>query len=264
MNKQLLHKGANINYKVSGTGEAVVLLHGFLEDLSMWDDITDKLVASSTVISLDLPGFGKSGIIEETHSMELMAEVVNEVLIAENFDHCTIIGHSMGGYVSLSMAELFPEKLVGLVLFHSQAADDDEQTKINRDRTIDIIKRNHSKFISNFIPDLFAEENISLYGDEIHKLISISLKTKDEGIIAALRGMRNRKDYRNLLSEVNFPVLFIVGKQDSKIPLEKINQQLILPRISESLILDKVGHMGFIEAKVNTFATVVNFIHKYK
>jgi len=76
-------------------------------------------------------------------------------------------------------------------------------------------------------------------------------------------GMRDRKDYLSLLSSTDIPILFIVGKQDSKIPLEKINAQLILPHISEALLLDNVGHMGFIEAKENTFATIKNFIHKY-
>lgn len=263
VNNQLLYKGSKINYIVEGKGKTVVLLHGFLEEISIWESISQTLMEYYKVIMIDLPGFGKSEVISEIHSMELMAEVVNEIILTENSSECIIVGHSMGGYVSLAFADMFPEKIRGVVLFHSQAGADDENAKINRDRTIDIVLNNHSKFINNFIPTLFAEQNIAACRSEIDQLTRISLGTKDEGIIAALKGMRDRKDYLNLLKEGNFPVMFIIGKQDSKIPLGKINQQIILPKVSEALILENVGHMGFIEAKENTFASIVNFINKY-
>jgi len=247
-----------------GSGSTVVLLHGFLEELSIWNDISQKLSLTNQVIAIDLPGFGKSGSISETHSMNLMAEVVNEILLSECVSVCIIIGHSMGGYIALAFAELFPKKISGLVLFHSQASADDCEAKKNRDRTIEIVNNNHSKFISSFIPLLFTETNVGKYKVEIEHLTKVSLQTKDEGIIASLRGMRDRKDHIELLKELKIPILFIVGKQDSRIPLEKINQQISLPRISEALILDNVGHMGFIEAKDITFASIASFIERYK
>ncbi len=264
MNKLINIKGLNINYNIAGNSiNTIVLLHGFLEDLSIWDDLSSSLSKSYKIIAIDLPGFGKSGMLGDIHSMNLMAETVNHILEFEKINKCFIVGHSMGGYVSLAFAELFPKKISGLVLFHSQASADDEKAKKIRNKTIEIIKKNHSKFISSFIPTLFAEQNITRYKDEIDILTKVSLKTKDEGIIAALYGMRDRKDYLKLLSELQIPVLFIVGKQDSKIPLEKINPQITLPKISEVLFLDNVGHMGFIEAKDITFATLRGFIDKY-
>lgn len=263
MTKHLSYNNTTISYTIEGDGKAVVLLHGFLEDSSIWDEFKNRLIESHKVICIDLPGFGKSGIVEESHTMELMADVVNTVAISESIGRFTIIGHSMGGYVSLATADKYPEKLSGLVLFHSQGAADDKQAKINRDRTIEVVKNNHSKFISAFIPTLFAECNIEKYKSEIDSLTQTCLATNDQGIIAALSGMRDRKDYVSLLETIDIPILFIIGKQDSKIPLEKINQQIMLPKISETLVLDKVGHMGFIEAKENTFATICNFIDKY-
>ena len=264
VNKQLVYNSTAINYNIVGSGSTVVLLHGFLEELSIWDNLSKKLSLTIQVITIDLPGFGKSGLISESHSMNLMADVVNEILITECVSKCIIVGHSMGGYVALAFAELFSDKLSGLILFHSQAAADDCKAKKNRDRTIEIVKNNHSKFISSFIPELFCEMNVGKYKSEIEHLIKVSLQTKDEGIIASLRGMRDRKDQIELLKELNIPILFIVGKQDSRIPLEKINQQISLPKISEVLMMDNVGHMGFIEAKDITFASIESFVNRYQ
>jgi pimeloyl-ACP methyl ester carboxylesterase len=168
----------------------------------------------------------------------------------------------MGGYVSLAFAALYPEKLNGLVLFHSQAAADNAEGKVNRDRTIEIVKGNHAKFIHSFIPTLFAEKNVNNFSAEIEKLQEVSAKTPSEGIVAALAGMRERNDSLELISEINIPLFFIVGKQDSRISLSVIMNQLSLPRSCEAIILDDVGHMGFIEAEEITYLVLEHFIER--
>lgn len=263
MNKQLTYKEARINYTTSGSGHTVVLLHGFLENLTMWDEFSKKLSITNNVIAIDLPGFGQSDIIINNHSMRLMAETVMQVLEKECISKCIMAGHSMGGYVTLAFAELFEDKLDGIILFHSHAAADDEEAKINRNRTIKIVANNHAKFISGFIPSLFTEENAAKFSSEIEQLINSSLLTKNEGVIAALAGMRDRRDYLTLLSELEIPVFFIAGKKDSRIPIEKITQQITLPKISEALLLENVGHMGFIEDKDLTYKAVAGFITRY-
>lgn len=262
MDKLIKYRDSQIYYQIAGNGDAVVLLHGFLEDHSIWNSLAEKLCINHTVIAIDLPGFGKSDVIADIHPMELMADIVNQVVISENITKFIVVGHSMGGYVSLAFADLFPNKLDGIVLFHSQAGSDDEEAKLNRNRTIQIVEKDHSKFIGAFIPTLFAEENISKFKNEINHLTRISSATSDKGIIAALAGMRDRKDYRETLKRINVPILFIIGKQDSKISLENINQQIILPNHSESLILGNVGHMGFIESEKITASAIISFIEK--
>jgi len=263
MDKQLLYQGHTIRYRVEGSGPAMVLLHGFLESLEMWDDFVLALSKMNKVITLDLPGFGRTDVFSENHSMELMADVVNVVMEEEQIKHCILAGHSMGGYVSLAFAKKYGEKLKGLVLFHSQAAADDEQAKVNRDRTIDIVKKNHKDFIAAFIPSLFAEQNIEKFKNKIEEARAVSLETSADGIIAALAGMRDREDHRNLLQKLDVPVLFISGKQDSRIPPEKILPQIALPKHSEALILEDVGHMGFIEARKQTLRTLAHFAIKW-
>lgn len=262
MEKQLKFENGQLNYSLSGDGKAVVLLHGFLEDISIWNDFSNKLSDKYKVISIDLPGFGKSSVFSETHTMEFMAKAVNHILDRENVDTSVICGHSMGGYVSLAFAELFPQKLRGLVLFHSQAAADSDEAKVNRSRTIEIVNSNHSEFIHAFIPTLFAGKNVEIFSDEIDRLQKVSAKTKKEGITAALSGMKDRKDSLKLISEADYPVYFIVGKQDSKIALPLIMEQIKLPKNSEALLLENVGHMGFIEAREITYKALKHFIER--
>lgn len=261
--KQIFYQDAKIVYTTSGLGKVVVLLHGFLEDLTMWDEFVGKLSYNNMVISIDLPGFGASGMISNNHGMHIMADVVAAVIENEGVSKCTIVGHSMGGYVALAFANNFADKLRGLVLFHSQAAADDKNTKVNRDRTIKIVENNHAKFISSFIPSLFSDENAIKFSSKIMQIVDKSLLISNEGIIAALAGMRDRDDYLELLTQLEIPVLFIVGKKDSRIPLNKISKQIGLPKISESLIMDNVGHMGFIEANELTYNAVEGFLKRY-
>jgi len=261
--KQISYQNAKIVYTTRGVGKVVVLLHGFLEDLTMWDEFVGKLSSNYKVISIDLPGFGESGMISNNHGMNTMADVVAAVIENEGESKCTIVGHSMGGYVALAFANKYENKLVGLVLFHSQAAADDEKTKVNRNRTIEIVENNHAKFISSFIPSLFSDENAIKLSSKIKHIVDKSLLTTNEGIIAALAGMRDRGDYLKMLPKLDIPVLFIAGKQDSRISLEKISNQIILPKTSESLIMGNVGHMGFIEAPELTYKAVEGFLRRY-
>jgi pimeloyl-ACP methyl ester carboxylesterase len=262
MDKQLQSDSGHVFYKKIGSGSAIVFLHGFLEDHSIWNDFTDQLQNKYTCICIDLPGFGKSSVFNEKHEMHFMAKKVNEILTYEEIEKCIVVGHSMGGYVSLAFTKLFPEKLNGLVLFHSQADSDSEESKKNRDRTIKIVQQNHTAFIHSFIPSLFAEENISAYKTEIEELRKIAGKTTDKGIVAALLGMRDRERHLDTLENLKVAVYFIIGKQDSKIPLETILPQLKLPANCEALIMDEVGHMGFIEAKEKTFLSLEHFLER--
>ena len=262
MLKQTIFEDGFISYEVKGSGKAVCLLHGFLEDHSIWNDFMESLSATYTVIAIDLPGFGKSPALSEIHSMDLMARAVKAVLESEQINQCIMVGHSMGGYVLLAFAQLFDKMLKGLVLFHSQAAADTEEGKLNRDRTIEIVKGSHASFIHAFIPSLFAEANVERFSKEIENLQTVSASTKPEGIVAALAGIKKRDDSLELLSSLDIPVFFIIGKQDSKISLDDVINQLTYPSNCEALILDNVGHMGFIEAEDITYLALEHFIER--
>lgn len=251
-----------INYTDTGRGKPIVLLHGFLESLDIWDHFTKKLSESFRVICIDLPGHGKSQVFEGDLTMGVMADWVKAVLDHLNVKSCVMVGHSMGGYTTLEFAMKYPDMLKGFVLFHSHASADTEEARENRRRTINIVKLNKGGFIKEFIPDLFAEENAMIFEDEIRKLQEQASKTSAEAIIAALGAMRDRTAKIELLLNTRVPVLFIAGKEDARIPVQNIMAQAILPNHAEVLILGKTGHMGFIEAREKTLEMLKSFARK--
>jgi len=253
------YKNKKIYYRVAGKGSCLVLLHGFLESQNIWKKYVEHLSKHLKVVTLDLPGHGRSDNIDEVHSMELMADVVHNLLQALQIDKCVIIGHSMGGYVALAFADLFADKVKGFGLFHSHALADTTETKINRGRAIQVVKDNHKDFISTFIPDLFTLKNQERLANDIKKLQMESRQMEKEGIIAALSGMRQRTNKLKLLKNTKVPVLFIIGKKDSRTPLSIMNEQISLPKQSEVLILSDVAHMGFLEAQNTCLLFIQDF-----
>lgn len=259
MKKITQFQGKNIIYNLSGKGPALVLLHGFIESKRIWDDFTETLCKQFTVIAVDLPGHGESSLLAETHSMQLMAEAVKAVLQAEKIESAVITGHSMGGYVALQFAVDNTELVKGLVLFHSHAAADSEETKVNRRRTIQIVRQNRGGFIKQFIPDLFDPDHVAEYNDAIADLQDQAALMAPEAIIAALQGMRDRSDRIQYLELTRIPVLFIIGKRDSRMPSNQLLVQAAIPSHSETLLLEGVGHMGFIEAPEKTLKALEYF-----
>lgn len=259
MKKTVQYQHKNISYQVSGSGPALVLLHGFLESKAIWDDFTETLQKEFTVIAIDLPGHGESGMIDETHSMQIMAGAVKEVLQAETIVNAIITGHSLGGYVALQFAVDNEEMVKGLVLFHSHANADTDEAKENRRRTINIVNQNRGGFIRQFIPDLFDQKHVAEYTDAIQKLQDQAALMTPEAIIAALSGMRDRPNQLQYLLLTEIPVLFIIGKQDNRMPYHQLMAQAVIPSHSEILLLEDVGHMGYIEAPGKTLQALRHF-----
>lgn len=254
--------GTPIHFRFTGSGPCVVLLHGFLESVEIWDKFVSYLEKDFSVLSIDLPGHGRSGVAGEIHSMELMAASVFSVTDHLGIGNFTVCGHSMGGYISLKMAEIRSRQIHGVVLFHSHAAPDDEAAKENRRRTINIVNLNRSNFIHQFIPDLFAEENKERLSDEIEALTNRSAAISTKSVVASIRGMMEREGSLELLMATEIPFLFIIGKKDSRMQYNKLMAQAMLPAHAEILLLDNVGHMGFMEAPEKTLPVVAHFFRR--
>ncbi|MCF8367838.1 MAG: alpha/beta hydrolase [Bacteroidales bacterium] len=262
MERKLVLSGNTVSYRLEGKGNTIVLLHGFLESKTMWNFFSRQLSKKFQVLSIDLPGHGKTDVFSQIHTMKLMAEVVNTVLENERISKCAMVGHSMGGYVTAEFASLFAAKLSGICFFHSQVEGDDDEAKKNRDRTIELIEKYKVSFIRSFIPDLFAPENLELYTSDIEKLKAEAGLMTEGAIVSALHGMKQRMDYLELISTLPFPVAFVAGKKDVRIPLEKIFSQVKIPPHGEILVMENVGHMGHIESKEKTLAFVQSFCER--
>jgi len=239
------YKNKQINCETFGKGSAIVLLHGFLESATMWKFLLPQLSKQNTVITIDFPGHGKSEIVSEIHSMELMAEVVDEILKKLEIASATFIGHSMGGYVALACAELFPKKVEKLILLNSTPAADSEEKKENRNRAIKVIDQNPKAFISMAIRNLFAENSREKFSSEIQKLKTEALSFPIEGIKAAIKGMRNRKNRTTILKNFNNEKYIILAEDDPFLPIEET--QKLAESCGAKVIIIEGSHMSTVE-----------------
>ena len=255
----ILYQGKKVAYSCKGKGSALVFIHGFCADSRMWDDFA-PLFPNHKFICVDLPGFGQSEL-QHTSSIEEMAATVFAVLKHLKIASYVLIGHSMGGYVILMMAQQNAAQLKGLCLFHSHPFADTDEKKVNRQKSIDFIHRNgHIHFVKQLIPTLFSFDFSKGYQFEVNKLIFNASKYKPEGIIAALNAMMDRPDQSETLKNLEVPVLFIIGKEDAAIPHELNLEQIHLPKQADIQILSAVGHMGMFEAKQKTNKIIRNYL----
>ncbi|WP_117879845.1 alpha/beta fold hydrolase [Aureibaculum luteum] len=258
MDNFFTYKNTAVRYRTSGKGAAVILLHGFLEDLTMWDAVSEELSKRNKVISIDLLGHGASDNLGYIHTMEEQAEMVKAVLKHLKLRKYVIIGHSMGGYISLAFAKLFPNTIKGVCLMNSTFEADSKEKKINRDRAIVAVKQNHKAFIRMSIPNLFCEQNRATYKNEIEHIINSSLKLSIQGIIASLEGMKIRKDSTIILKKATFKKLMILGKKDPVLDSESLKNQVKNTEVQVVEFPD--GHMSHIENKNELTKTLIDFI----
>jgi pimeloyl-ACP methyl ester carboxylesterase len=254
---QILYKNTKISYSDTGKGSAVVLLHGFLENQTMWQDLVPELSKKYRVITLDLLGHGESGCLGYVHSMEDNAEVVRAVLSKLRIRKAIFVGHSMGGYVALAFAELYPAMVKGLVLQNSTSKADSEERKTNRDRAIKAVKKEYTTFVRLSITNLFSEENREKMIDEIEKVKTEALKTPLQGIVASLEGMKIRKDREIVLHSATYPMLLILGKKDGVLNYE--DNLIQIENTNIKLVTFPDGHMSHIENKKELKKELLNF-----
>lgn len=259
MNSYINFQNNQIHFEAKGQGNTIVLIHGFLESMEIWTKFSNQLSKDFQVICIDLPGHGKSSCLAITHTMDLMAASVKAVLDFLKVQSCVMIGHSMGGYVTLAFAEKYPDLLKGFGLFHSQSAGDSEEAKNNRNKTIQLIENDRMGFIQLFIPDLFAPANRKKFETKIQLLKKQASDTPKEGIIAALKGMKERPNRTFVLKTTKLPILYILGQEDARIPADVAVNQAREAQRCEIQLLKNVGHMGYIEDEKYTMNCIKYF-----
>lgn len=252
------YKNTPVHFTDVGKGKCVVLLHGFLENITMFDALTEVLQTKYRVVCVDLLGHGKTGNIGYVHTMNDMAAMVKQVLQSLKIKTFYLLGHSMGGYVALEIAQQNMNAVKGLVLLNSTAAADTEEKKIGRDRAIAVVKENHQSFIRNSIPMLFRSKCRTLFAKEISVVKKQALLTPQQGIIAALEGMKIREDKVDFFRTANFPKLMIIGKKDPVLKLDLLLEQVFNTNIETVQLAN--GHMSLIEDQTETIQAIKMFL----
>jgi pimeloyl-ACP methyl ester carboxylesterase len=239
----------------------VVLLHGYLENLNVWDDLAGLLQPHVRVIAPDLPGHGISEVKGDTHTMEFLADTVHAALVDAGVGKCTLVGHSMGGYVALALAARHPELLEGLVLFSSTPNPDSPEKREDREREIAIIEGGKKELLARTLPGKgFAPENRVRFADEIEDMAELMMLTEEAGITALLRGMTVRPDQNAMMRALKVPQLFIFGRHDEYISPETAAAVIAAQPQARVAWLEHSGHNGFIEEPRAAADAILEFL----
>ena len=247
-----------IQFFEKGTGQPVVLIHGFCETARMWMDFADKLSDNFRVICPNLPGIAGSPIAGDKTTLEEVAVLLEEWLEENRIENPIVIGHSLGGYVTLALLELMGSKLKAVGLFHSTAFADDQAKKDMRDRTILFLKKNGvDKFVTSFVPPLFPVDRREELSKEIDQAIEDAKSSTLDGLIAFAGAMRDRKDRMDVLKNYSGPKLLIAGTEDGAVKIETSRAQK--EAFTHYFEQEGVGHMGMVERKEETLNLVREF-----
>jgi pimeloyl-ACP methyl ester carboxylesterase len=246
--KVLTTEEYEIFYRISGTGKPVIFVHGFGEDGTVWDEMIFDLKNEFQCIVPDLPGSGKSIMKNGDWSMDGLAESVAAILDMEEIPVVTMIGHSMGGYITLAFAEKYEASLNGFGLFHSTAFADGEEKKEARKKSIQFIEQHGQiKFLEQATPNLFSQISKTKNPQMVQEIIDRFTNFQEMALVHYYEAMMQRPDRTHILKNYAGSVLFIMGEHDNTVPLTDGLQQSNLPNLSYIHILSASGHMGMIE-----------------
>lgn len=263
-NSVVLHNGVKLAYYDSkeshGLNAALVMLHGYCGSSAYWEEVAKELSSSIRVIAPDARGHGGSSAPEdETYTMELYADDLAGLLDSVGIEQAILLGHSLGGYITLAFAERYPDKLAAFGLVHSTPLPDGEAARENRDKAIAVLEeRGMDDFVDGLIPKLFAAGRKEDTQTEIARCKMIGYGTSLRGAIATARGMKARRNRSEIITRSKLPVLLVAGVQDGVIP-----KASVFSAVNEStrkVEFEEAGHMSMMECSAQLAEEISSFV----
>ena len=254
-----------MGYVKTGAGPAVILLHGFGEDHYIFNSTVAMLEKKYTVYTPDLLGTGMSSIntFPSNFSIEYVADSIVALLQHEKIEDCILLGHSMGGYVTVAFAKKYPKYLKGFGLLHSTALPDTPIKIENRLRGITFIEKfGAATFLETTAPNLFGTHTQKNHPQLITDFIQSIPAFSNEALTSYYQAMMQRPDLTSVLETTPLPVLFILGDQDMPVALEDTLPQTKMPKRAYLYVLENCGHMGMLEQPTNFNNAVLDFLDK--
>lgn len=253
MSKEISFQNSKISYDISGEGDPLILLHGYLMSSQIWKGFIELLTLKYKVITIDLPGHGKSGEFPPVHSMDLMAEAASVVIQNENIDKCNILGHSMGGYVGLAYLENYSQYIKKLILLNTHPFEDTNQKVAIRNKIIRLLKKEKKDFLlQQLLAELISPTDDQQYREVRESALHAILPQSISSLIATTKGMKFRPDRSQLLHKPGVPVKWILSQSDLQLDTEMLIKKseklsILIPEIIEG------GHMSFLEDPYEIF-----------
>jgi 3-oxoadipate enol-lactonase len=239
--------GVQLAYERRGKGTPLVLVHGYPLDHHLWDEVAPLLEDTFDLILPDLRGFGESRTVDTFYTMEDFASDIAGLLDHLGIQGTALAGHSMGGYVALAFARLFPERVRGLALVSSQAAADSEERKQGRyNSAAEVADKGIGSVVETMTPKFTSNPDLQVLARESME------RQQPAAYIGALKAMAERVDSTPFLSSFDFPIVLIHGDADALIPVDRAREvKATLPQ-AYLVEISGAGHMPMVEAKEKT------------
>lgn len=259
----LLANGISVAYQEQGQGPTIVLLHGFCGSSAYWEKLAPLLSGEYRVVMPDLRGHGATGAPAGPYTIDQMADDIAALMEQMGVPKYTLLGHSLGGYITLSLSERYSSRLNGFGLIHSTPYPDSEEAKEKRLKAVEKIEdAGINAFVDDLVPGLFAQEHLQTMEPEVNRAKEIGYLTPPQGAQGAALAMRERVDRREVLSESDLPILLVAGENDAVIPLER-TFTVEGDRVIKAVIKG-AGHMGMYEAPDQLAAVISDFMRNIK
>ena len=239
--------GIELAYIRHGKGTPLVLLHGYPLDHHLWDAVIPLLKDTFDLIIPDLRGFGESTTVNTPYTMDDLASDIEGLLDHLGIKKTAVVGHSMGGYVALAFAQLYPERVSGLGLVSSQVLADPPDRKEGRYKSAaDVAEKGISGVVEAMTPKLTSDVRLQNFARETME------KQQPAAYIGALKAMAERMDATPLLSSMEYPIVVIHGDADVLIPIDRAREVKAAKPNAFLVELSGAGHIPMMEAKENT------------
>lgn len=253
--------GSTIAYEQQGQGETVVLLHGFCGSSAYWEKVQPLLADQYQVIAPDLRGHGATDAPLGAYSIGQMADDVAGLMEALGISKYTLLGHSMGGYVTLSLAQRYASRLNAFGLIHSTGYPDSEEAREKRLQAVSLIRSEGiTKFVDGLVPGLFSPETVNKLQSEVNRVKEIGYRTPPQGASGAALAMRERVDRRDVMADTALPLLLVAGENDAVVPLQRLFTAEG-PHVTKAVIKG-AGHMSMYEAPEQLYAVISDFLRR--
>ena len=253
--------GGAIEYDARGEGRALLLLHAFPLDMSMWEPQCEALSVHSRVVRFCARGFGGSDPLPGPLTMERIAEDAIALLDLLGVERAVVGGCSMGGYAALALARRHPQRLAGLVLQDTRAGADSEEAKAGRRELASrVLQAGPQAAADALLPRLLGEttkrERPGLVGEVREKILAAPAAA----IASGLHGLAERDDSRPTLGSLRVPTLVLVGEEDAITPPSEAEAMARAVRRARLVRVPRAGHLSNLECPEAVNAALAAFL----
>ena len=256
--------GLSVLLEGNSKNKAIIFLHGFPYDHTIWQAQIDAFSEQFYCIAYDIKGLGGSSVGDGQFTMESFVDDLDLIMSELGLDKPILCGHSLGGYIALRSLERMEEKFSAVILCDTTSKADNNEGKLNR---CDDIRRINAQgltsfskhFVTRCYGDLYKKE----HKEEVKKRIAKSTSFHSVGVKGCILAMISRNDTTDYLSKITIPTLVFCGEQDTLTTATMM--KLMADKIKDStfVVIQNSGHMSMAENPLEVNATIKKFLETF-